>query len=108
MTTTEINIAIAQACGWKPILICLDFNGKPLEGQSAPPNYAESLDAITLAEATLINSEYIEFARHLCEIWLRENSMPINKVVILRSTSATAAQRTEAFLRVKGLWREGK
>jgi len=107
MTTNEINNAIAEACGWKPVLICLDFNGNPFEGQSTPPNYAESLDACAEFERTLTDDGQLRFAVSLAKIcaddfWEHKTHWSPNPI------HAKPAQRAEAFLKIKGLWMEGK
>ena len=115
MTPDEIRIAVAECCGWK---ICSVNNpmGEPITGPiglppSTPesveiwnyfaplPNYPASLDACYRAEA-LLKSEgastwlkYWEALVKVCEP-SKEN------------WRATPLQRCEAFLRVKGKWKE--
>jgi len=68
------------------------------------PNYPESLDACAEFEAGLSDEEYIHFCVHLNEIWSRDKVTDMPKITISRAASATAPQRCEAFLRLKGKW----
>jgi len=103
MNTQEINIAIAEECGWKynglgPIgtlhhpTNCTCFDG----AGCSIPNYNGDLNAMHEVEETLLTPE------HQQVIWEYGQ--------LLRSSTrwqwnATSAQRAEAFLKVKGKWK---
>lgn len=109
MSDREINIAIAEACGWKDLEI-EDFSeyGVPvfmLMGSNntgtrlAPPDYCNDLNAMHEAEKVLLS----EFG----------NLAPYNKHLAYATCAsgepryhATARQRAEAFLRTIGKWKE--
>jgi hypothetical protein len=83
MTTEQINIAIAEACGWTDINV---------------PGYCHDLNAMHEAENVLdtetednITGSYSAYAQ--CLAWAG-------------GYSATARQRAEAFLRAIGKWND--
>lgn len=93
MTEQEQRIAIAKACGWKdpnieePIQIAPDGTL-----WTAIPNYPRDLNAMHEAEKTLNPAERLAFVYELERICFDTYSV-----------FATAAQRAEAFSRVRGL-----
>lgn len=113
MTPTEINIAIAEACGWTDIrterhpasadlLWTVGSLGAGTHGILKPiPDYYHDLNAMHEAENTLKGEwtigEYIKQLAFVCSVTPNYAGVAV----------ATAAQRAEAFLRVKGLWKEG-
>lgn len=115
MKPNEINTLIATACGWKNIHPLNKWKEGGPKGRTdgtiigdvgdrksvGLPNYAASLDAMHEAEKTLVRGE------KLWHDYYRDH-LPLVAGGVLCAMSATAAQRAEAFLRVKGLWREGK
>lgn len=109
MTPQEINIAIAQACGWnwesKTTLVhpkgdgngYVVFNDKgEIDSFYKLPQYHTSLDACAEFEATLTSEEREDYCACLWTVTAHE----------FATITATAPQRCEAFLRVKGPWRE--
>jgi hypothetical protein len=104
MTPQEINIAIAEECGWTMIAT----NHKDALMGFAPlipemddcqwlplPNYHGDLNAMHEAEMTLLTGDQQQI------VWEYSS--------LLRSGwqwHATCAQRAEAFLKVKGKWKE--
>jgi len=81
---TEINIAIAKSVGWKI--------GR---GEPSVRNYCTDLNAMHEAERTISGlADQLQYL-HLLS--------PIHFEWTL--ATATARQRAEAFLRVKGLWK---
>lgn len=119
LTPEQKRIAIAECCGWTEIErnpfhpnppLC-GFNisqGKTPEQNCGSrwgiPDYLNSLDAMAQAEATLSYEEADRFDCELYDICKRDNSereypMPGRFAVI----HATASQRAEAFLKVKGI-----
>jgi hypothetical protein len=94
MTDEQINIAIAEACGWKGNLIDRD-----MEGNLWPrdiPSYCNDLNAMHEVEGTLSDAV---FERYYLALYDSTGSTrwPV---------SATARQRAEAFLRTLGKWEE--
>lgn len=109
MSTDQINVAIAELCGWTVVngVICNtipDNHGDPmLEPVGNLPDYHGSLDAMAQAEATLTDGEdehYWVTLHRITDSWAARDWEDWKAV-----GSATAAQRAEAFLRVKGKWR---
>lgn len=116
MTDQEINIAIAEACGWEREVVhdelCNeDFqawkrDGRRLLTPMGLPDYCHDLNAMHEAESVLSVSERSTFMDKL------DDSVPLLDVDQNVNYSewhlchSTARQRAEAFLRVKGLWRE--
>jgi hypothetical protein len=106
MTPLEINKAIAEACGHsyhKP---------SPQEIASGSyyqyePNYHGDLNAMHEAEETLSHDEQLEYAELLTSNLSEEFcDLEGTREHVFACARFTAAQRAEAFLRVKGLWRE--
>lgn len=117
MTDEQINIKIAELCGWKDIRRPIDDsyhdypsdtlgwlmgrvagiapgdihwqNAKPL------PNYAADLNACHEFEKMLEPMQHIAYDRHLHRL--------VDETVTWK-WHATARQRCEAFLRVHGQW----
>jgi hypothetical protein len=107
MTDQEINIAIAQACGWK-WFGCL--NGNPKQPAAFPPSdknmsrpipdYCHDLNAMHEAVFVLSVGSASQPGQYetYCQ-WL-------DRITGDDGYSATARQRAEAFLRCMGLWRD--
>ena len=114
MTDEQINIAIAEACGWTDAEIIGKENPTPFgimpnernEGDNYRliPNYCNDLNAMHEAEKVFVykpesvigRSTRSEYENHIATIcgdfrW---------------GVSATARQRAEAFLRTLGKWEE--
>lgn len=121
MTDQEINIAIAEACGWSSINVAHPPSGIP-PSHGWPqhrliPDYCHDLNAMHEAEDELdglsVNTKsmyYDYLLLGVSEFWEHKDSgfkrEPFNRDwAVLRSTSR---QRAEAFLRCMGLWREAK
>lgn len=130
MTDQEINIAIAENSGWHPhpdnhkseqkfwtkggkaygkksksghILYAAEppiYDDYRQGDTSGLPDYANDLNAMHEAEKTLTVEEYSGWACLLTQV--RNGSCD----ECCRCRSATARQRAEAFLRVKGLWKD--
>jgi len=106
MKDNEINIAVAEACGWT-ITSRGDAASRPLVKRppeiitSQPiPDYCHDLNAMHEAEKILDGPELALMKSELVTITVREG---LDAWVCFH---ATARQRAEAFLRVKGLWNE--
>ena len=95
MTPEQINIAIAEACGWKPHYSMDGFGEHPVYAphhMQRLPNYTTDLNAMHEAEKML---DY----RQRCDY---EETLQL--ICNYRHTFATAAQRAEAFLKTIGKW----
>jgi hypothetical protein len=96
MTPDAQRIAIAEACGWKPLFISRDLNGNPFPGQDVPPDYLNDLNAMHEAEMVLNYNDLDDM----------EESVSFHFGVV--PFHATAAQRAEAFLRTIDKWEASK
>ena len=94
MTNEEINIAIAEACGWttkhKGLWV------ERLQTYAALPNYLNDLNAMHDAEKVLTNEQLEVY----CNILHKPNHG------VYWAIHATASQRAEAFVRTIGKWKE--
>ena len=96
MSEKEINIAIAEACGWTT-----NHKGlwvERLQTYAALPNYLADLNAMHEAEKVLTREQIEIYCEHL---------NPKNHG-IWWGIHATASQRAEAFLRTIGKWEDAK
>ena len=91
MTDQEINIKIAELCGWKQQTICTDMQGIPWP--SDPPNYAADLNACHEFEEGLTAEQWCEY----------DKLLPLHDP---QKSHCTSRQRCEAFLRVHDQWEE--
>ena len=118
MTDAEINAAIAEVCG---------INVKAIEEANAQkyrdelrgiqvfgaslipivPNYCHDLNAMHEVEETLtsINGMPEQYGCILSQTVL-QGAMTLGITARFRIVHATAHQRAEAFLRVKGKWKD--
>lgn len=70
------------------------------------PDCLNDLNAVHELEKKLTDTQYVQWALALNELWLRDNPYSIpNRIGIFRSASATAAQRCEALLKTLNLWK---
>lgn len=103
------QIAIAEACGWKPDIRGLGWLS-PSGEYAVLPDYLNSLDAMHEAEKVKemqFDSEYSYWLAHIAvrDRGLNEDSTELVDGYQMAITS-TAAQRAEAFLRTFSLWQE--
>jgi hypothetical protein len=107
MSNEQINIAIAEACGWKSIgrawdsirtIIIQDAWESPSGEIRTLRNYCNDLNAMHEAEKVLTRDQIEVF----CEQLLPKHH------VIWWGIHTTARQRAEAFLRTIGKWGEEK
>jgi hypothetical protein len=112
MIDEQINIAIAEACGWieceyvEALGLCKGkHENVPPQyptGHSQLPDYCNDLNAMHEAEKSLNPSLAGCYARTLTSIaWQSEQP-------VFAPMSATARQRAEAFLRTIGKWEESE
>ena len=111
MTEEQINIAIAEACGWTHFeLITTQYTALRADGKwDIIPDYCNNLNAMHEAEATLNYEQGEQFEDELCDICVcdmenrhKEYPLPFRFAV----AHATAQQRAEAFLKTIGKWKE--
>jgi hypothetical protein len=111
MTDSQINIAIAEACGWKRGFASAN-EGKVSGGRcgwigsdgnwkAEHPDYCNDLNAMHRAELHLSPDEQEDYAESL----FQSDSEP-DEDWMFHASHSSARQRAEAFLRTKGLWRE--
>jgi hypothetical protein len=108
MNEEEINVAIAEACGWKPEK---NYWLTP-EGCEAfawdIPNYSNNLNSMHEAEQTLKRMGP-EYSRILLDIVSRDAGVGVQYAHgSFAHIKATARQRAEAFLRTLGKWEEAQ
>lgn len=113
MNAQEINWAVAECMGWKqkrvrfgcaPEVLRWGLGAKLVEHI---PNFFADLNACREMEETLEHPE--AYAFRLAPILLRDKSasnMDGTTAWHFAFTHATAPQRCEAFLRVKGKWKD--
>mgnify|MGYP006921389391 CR=1 FL=1 len=124
MSDQEINIAIAEACGWTNVECPFSPNDSCKGAQGIPPNkrnnykpapacdesdsrsfywvprYCNDLNAMHEAEETLTQDQQDEYDYHLSEI-----TAPITGER-WPAIHSTARSRAEAFLRTIAKWKE--
>lgn len=114
MTENDINIAIAEACGWKHEIRRSYretpgwFHPNGVSMYDNPPAYFTDLNAMHDAEGWMNIDGYrgYEYDMILCKVVKAyEIGEPCNH---MRLYHANAAQRAEAFLRTIGKWQEEK
>lgn len=134
MSPEKQRIKIAEFCGWK--LKWQNMGGGPLfdvkpkkfswpvwippqdywsspagkrylnepDGKKEAPDYLNDLNEIHKAENTLTDYEYDEFLEILEFITYSEGQTSSQQR--RKKSSATAAQRSEAFLKIRDLWED--
>ncbi len=123
MKPEDINIAIAEYCGWKRLTgVPSDMfwpgpsyitgkDGNIMKPPGAthrhgvpPPNYHGDLNAIRDAEMLLPDYDYDHYLESLDFVtWAPDQTSSQRRK---QKHSAGAAQRAEAFLRTVGKWKE--
>jgi len=121
MTEQEQQIAIAESCGWKDCHRALggfDAGDGVTERYviGIPPNcsfykvlpvYLKDLNACHEFEKTLSDEQKLKYYHYICVAVRRENGQSDHESIYapLHTTHATAAQRSEAYLKTLKLWR---
>jgi hypothetical protein len=109
MTNEQINIAIAEACGWIIIKACDgSLIGKPKNEQGPMdeiPDYCNDLNAMHEAENHLPSDKKEDYWYQLYENCRRSVFSRVEDNY--KMLHATAAQRAEAFLRTINKWEGG-
>lgn len=122
MNEQEQRICIAESCGWTKIVRTVDsrkelvgthihrmklvHKGKYQEQFEPIPDYLHDLNAMHEAEKWLTEKHVVWYLQKLSQVRLRQGESGMIACMIDRLAFATAAQRAEAFLRTKGLWKE--
>lgn len=111
MTYEQINIAIAEACGWRQS----ERNIAHWHHVSEPyshiltgdlPNYCNDLNAMHEAEKMLGEKRIRSYAFILAQVLDTSPTVDLDDQFL--NIHATALQRAEAFLRTLGKWEEAK
>lgn len=106
MTNDQINVAIAEACGWTEIssdCVVGKAPGETCNRVMFLSNYCANLNAMHEAEKVLTEFDWFIYVSHLAQIVRSSNQ---SEVKFGQSIHATARQRAEAFLRTLGKWEE--
>lgn len=121
MKDEEINVAIAEICGWRHLVSDAWSQNEGEERYDNCPDYATCLNAMHDAHLYLVSISQpassrrqpdIRFALHLMDICSPDKKLWDNGKFLgshfdaLKTANATARQRAEAFLRVQGKWVE--
>jgi hypothetical protein len=109
MTDAEINVAIAEACGWRECRIEVDALGVIGTGispndfeRSRVPGFVHDLNAMHEAERALKDDEQWQYCQNVLIVVARS----IPRATWMEALHATAAEKAEAFVRTLGLWKE--
>lgn len=100
MSNEQINIAIAEACGWKRLLEYNGAWGRGLQRTYLLPDYCNDLNAMHQAERVLTPEQKLKYFNY----FIRANTGFYDPEIIF----STARQRAKAFLRAIGKWEDGK
>ncbi len=122
MKPEEQRIAIAEACGWRWVILrqqeelCDDVRGYPPGvpcvglNERYVPDYLNSLDAMHEAEKAKELHWNQKWAESVVEIALREAAMEFRHTDkwdwVLLISRLSAVQRAEAFLKTLKLWKD--
>ena len=96
MTNEQINIAIAEACGWGQ------------HDYRAHRDYCNDLNAMHEAERSLNSQHVQDYTFNLLHVTNNDGTGFYGTLGCFAHVHATAAQRAEAFLRTLGKWEEDK
>lgn len=102
MTNEQINIAIAETCGWRHEVL------EPVDADkiwllpSDLPDYCNDLNATHEVEKTLTDIEYKRYCLFLDDLCVDDRGYGYPNW----GRSATALQRCESFLKTIGKWKE--
>ena len=121
MNDTEIRIAIAQAMGWEWTGVDggeftelrhwrLPASKNSLENKCLIelPDYTNDLNAMHQAWRTLFRRQAIHYSQNLRIVVVNSgiHTLSSNEDIVACCENATARQRSEAFLRTIGRWRD--
>jgi hypothetical protein len=108
MTDEQINVAIAEACGWTDVSEVHRSGKAPgadYVGQEFIPNYCADLNAMHEAENHLgVSTNMVEYTNALYDM-----ACVVQKMTGRWNPYGLPARyRAEAFLRTLGKWEDGK
>lgn len=109
MSPQEINKAIAESLGWTHIRLGQVLTWVDTNGRYIPIlQFTSSLDACRLFEDTFDTIEVIHrYSDDLMSTIACDIAWKYGKVEArYKTATATPAQRCEAYLRMKGFWKE--
>ena len=107
MSSDKQQIAIAEACGWKPHADGVGFyrGFHPLiKGGEPAPDYLHDLNAMHEAEGVLSCHQFHDYGKCLERVLFPVALTSYSFHDLASFAHATAAQRAEAFLRTLGKW----
>jgi hypothetical protein len=119
MSDEQINIAIAEACGWTGfnpdnIPDCLQYTARAPSGKwGLIPDYCNDLNAMHEAEKVLTKEQLYNYGNKLDRITLPKTKMEMCYIESPEAGMypdlfcATAAQRARAFLETLKEWEGG-
>jgi hypothetical protein len=96
MTNEQINIAIAEACGWKED----EFGPSWYQSYTKMPDYCNDLNAMHEAWLSLSDKDKFVCDKELMRVLVASKDGPY------WMTNSTAKQRAEAFLKAIGKWKD--
>jgi hypothetical protein len=114
MTNEQINIAIAEACGWQVhprdrFIVIPPNSPHSVQPLYTIPNYCNDLNAMHEAEKMLNDEQHRQYRS---EVWYSVcndiSSYECVKAAERPHFSATSHQRAEAFLKTLGKWEGAK
>ena len=113
ITNEQINIAIAEACGWQVhprdrFIVIPPNSPHSVQPLYTIPNYCNDLNAMHEAEETLDLQKAGVFAEQLRVTVYRTTRLPHVDSGSFAHVHATALQRAEAFLKTIGKWEDAK
>lgn len=113
MTNEQINRAVAEELGWTNIRSRYAF-GPALLGlepryqqECRVPDFCNDHNAVAeMRKAIKTKDEQNQFARHVCDLAFTGNE-DCRSAHYWSAINSTPRQQAEAFLRLRGKWREG-
>jgi hypothetical protein len=103
MRDEQINIAIAELCGWKEE----EFGPSWYQSFTKMPDYCNDLNAMHEAEKTLSGDQWLDYMLNIQAVLVRHPNR--DKWTVCRELRhATARQLAEAFLKTIGKWEGAK
>lgn len=108
VTDQEINIAIAEACGYyygrtvdDPLFGCWRTPSGKQTSTGCVPDYCHDLNAMHAVEAGMVGHQMIRYQAELSSLGTKNPHVSCWDII-----HADSRQRAEAFLRTIGKWRD--
>jgi hypothetical protein len=112
MNDSEMQIAIAEACGWKlhpknDSIVIPPNSPNSVQPRHTLPDYLNDLNAMHEAEEVLRNDQfnYTSYWRHLFQVVAGKEWTGDIGYFHFEMAHATSTQRAEAFLKTLKLWK---